>query len=175
MSHIEVIALRPFLWSDNGYTQINAVEKQEFDLPERLFDGLNAAGYVRRAVIGDGHFELNAGGNKTAAMVAPDAERSSAPTGEVTAEGAGEEPAEEASEGTATGAGGAVSTEAEPKAWPAEGLTAEEEAALSDGTWEDWKFFKSRSVANKIAGRKIETADEIEATLKAYAATKAKV
>jgi hypothetical protein len=59
MSTIEVIALKPFLYSENGYTEISISEKQVFDLPERFFQGLNDARFVRRATIGDGHISLN--------------------------------------------------------------------------------------------------------------------
>lgn len=58
MSHIEVIALRPFIYSVDGYTEISVKEKEVFNLPERMFDDLNGARYVRRATIGDGRISL---------------------------------------------------------------------------------------------------------------------
>lgn len=60
MSTVEVIALKPFIYSVDGYTEISVDEKQVFDLPEKYFDGLNGAGYVRRATIGDGRVSLKA-------------------------------------------------------------------------------------------------------------------
>lgn len=52
MSTINVIALKPFSYSVNGYTEIAVVEHQTFDLPEHLFAGLNDERYVRRTVAG---------------------------------------------------------------------------------------------------------------------------
>lgn len=60
MSTIEVIALKPFIYSTDGYTEIPVREHETFDLPEHLFDGLNGARYVRRATIGDGKVALKA-------------------------------------------------------------------------------------------------------------------
>lgn len=60
MSTIEVIALRPFIYSLDGYTEIPVNEHETFDLPEKFFQGLNDARYVRRAKIGDGKVSLKA-------------------------------------------------------------------------------------------------------------------
>lgn len=71
MSTIEVIALKPFLYSTDGYTEISVSEKQVFDLPERFFDSLNGAKFVRRAKIGDGHVTLNPSKEDIAEKVTP--------------------------------------------------------------------------------------------------------
>src|SRR5690606_8170477 len=58
MSKVEVVVLKPFQYSFDGYTTKTAVVHDTIEIPERLFDGLNAEKFVRRAQIGDGHFSL---------------------------------------------------------------------------------------------------------------------
>ena len=71
MSTIEVIALKPFIYSNDGYTEIPVAEKEVFELPERFFQGLNDARYVRRAKIGDGKITLKPTKEEVAKKTAP--------------------------------------------------------------------------------------------------------
>jgi hypothetical protein len=71
MSTVEVIALKPFVYSVDGYTEIPVTEKEVFNLPEKFFDGLNDARYVRRATIGDGRVSLTPSKEEIAEKVAP--------------------------------------------------------------------------------------------------------
>jgi hypothetical protein len=71
MSTVQVIALKPFVYSTDGYTEIPVAEKEAFDLPEKFFNGLNDARYVRRAVIGDGKVSLKPSNEEITEKVKP--------------------------------------------------------------------------------------------------------
>lgn len=197
MSTIEVIALRPFLWSENGYTEIAATEKQVFDLPERLFDGLNKAGYVRRSVIGDGHVSLRevvAASNllKTAGAAArlkigleiddsgalkPVAEDDGNALTDALTQGAtsaseanAPSDAIDDSEAPSAEAGAAAPSAAAPRPASATApLSDDEIAALKDGSWKDWRFFKQRSVAAKLSTKPMNSAEDVIPVLEAEA------
>lgn len=71
MSKIEVIALKQFVYSEDGYTEIAIEEKQVFQAPERFFNGWNDARYVRRATIGDGKVSLKPSAEEITKKVKP--------------------------------------------------------------------------------------------------------
>lgn len=200
MSTISVIALRSFPWSEDGYTEKHAAEKQVFDLPERLFDGLNKAGYVRRAVIGDGHVALRneavAAANllKTAEAAArlkigleiddsgalrPVVEGDGAAPADVPTKRA--TPASEADatssaiddsvEAPAAEAGAPAAQAAAPRpAGATAPLSDDEIAGLKDGSWKDWRFFTKRSVAAKLSTAPMNSAEDVIPVLEAKAA-----
>ena len=173
MSQIEVIALRSFPWSEDGYTELHAVEKSTFMLPENLFDGLNKAGYVRRATIGDGHIDLSPAAPEQSPAAAPAAEAEVVETVQVTPVAAVESatitsvdnaPAE------VVGAAGVVSAPAPQPPARTAGLTDEEKSALADGSWKDWRYFKQRSVAARLSDQPILNGDDAKTAIEAYLA-----
>lgn len=174
MSHIEVIALRPFHYSENGYTELQAVENSTFLLPDTLFDGLNKAGYVRRATIGDGHFELTPPSAQDSGTT-PASEAPVVEAVEVTPAAAVDVGAVNSADNTPPEVVGAVITTGviapapQPPARTAE-LTDGEKAGLADGSWKDWRFFKRRSVAAKVSSNPILTGEDAKAAIEAHIA-----
>lgn len=152
MSTVEVIALKPFCYSVDGYTSIPVQEHERFDLPERFFAGLNDARYVRRATIGDGKVSLKAEPRaakiETAKMVdaaikqvLEDAYKSST---EVK---------------TATIPETAYLPTAEPREKP--------EAVEIPDDWRSLKWFALRSLASKISDTPIKTSEDAVAAIEA--------
>lgn len=175
MSNIEVIALRSFLWSEDGYTEKQAAEKQVFDLPERLFDGLNKSGHVRRAVIGDGHVSLQTVDHKQYAKLSKAAAEIIGNQIRFNAFLSGaNEPATEIDD-TPEAPPAEVGTQETPPPAPRPAsatapLSDEEEAALKDGSWKSWRFFKQRSVAAKISTEPVSSSEDVIPVLEAKAA-----
>jgi len=72
MSAVEVYVLKPFTYSTDGYTEKPADLYETIpDFPEKFFDGLNKAGYLRRAKIGDGKVSLKPSAEEIAKKVEP--------------------------------------------------------------------------------------------------------
>lgn len=207
LSHIDVYVLKSFLWSEDGYTKKHAEAHTNISIPEKLFDGLNKEGYVRRAQIGDGHVTLTphaADGDqpelntpsvsdqgKALGLVAPIPLTGDAPRYTVSSSDApAAMPVEGAAAPVTTPAGGIAAPETisavgekpvgeatVPAPQPAEktaALTADEEAALTDGSWRNLRFFAMRSIAAKLSDKPINNGPEaiaaIEAELKRRAA-----
>lgn len=144
MSYIEVIVLKPFPYSEDGYTTKYALAHATIDLPERLFSGLNKEGYVRRAVIGDGHVSLR--GNSAFFEA--------------------EQFVDVLVDGTVVDASAKATPAPQPPVRTAD-LTEEEDAALADGSWRDKKFFWKRSVAAKLSTSPIVNGDDANAAIEA--------
>lgn len=151
MSEVSVYILKSFPFSRNGIKEEQAEVNATIDIPGRLFDGLNREGYVRRAVIGDGHITLST----VPAAPAP-AQPAVAPPAAVT-----------------TAAPSTVVVPAPQPPAATSDLTEEELAALADGSWKDWRFFKQRSVAAKISDQPIKDGADAKAAIEAYIAPKA--
>lgn len=161
---IQVIALRSFPWSEDGYTSKFAAEKEVFDLPDHMFDGLNKAGYVRRAVIGDGHFALR-NEAKGVPLYDPRADAPNPSEADVPAS-----PIDDSSEASAPEAGTEAPASAAPRPASATApISAEEAAALKDGSWKDWRFFKQRSVAAKLSDQPMKRTEDVVPVLEAEA------
>lgn len=169
MPTIEVIALRSFPWSEDGYTEKFAAEKSVFRLPERLFHGLNKAGYVRRASIGDGHIALNPDREQIAALSAADAP----PDDQIPIQAEADAPAAAIDGAAAAPAAEAGTTQTKVAAPSPASATAplseDETAALKDGSWKDWRFFKQRSVAAKLSTEPMRTTEDVVPVLEAMA------
>lgn len=145
MSTIEVIALKPFIYSTDGYTEIPIGEKEVFHLPANLFDGLNDARYVRRATIGDGRVSLKPGREEVDAKINPIAD-------------------------TAMKLKDALETVAKTGKLPAE--TKGEK--IVDGSsvdipddWKSLKWFALRSLASKVSSEPVKTHEDAVAAIEA--------
>jgi len=72
MSTVEVYILKPFKYSNDGYTEKSAdLYDTITDFPDKFFEGLNKAGYLRRATIGDGKVSLKPSAEDIAKKVEP--------------------------------------------------------------------------------------------------------
>lgn len=173
---VSVYVLKEFAFSRDGIRVEPAPEHSTIDLPAHLFDGLNRAGYVRREVIGDGHIDL-------------------APSAPVVAKAPPEEvtfiPAEKVDVSIeanvaivspptlsdmiqkATGGIARLMGVSNPAPSPASAtapLDPEETAALLDGSWESWRFFKKKSVAAKISDKPVKEGADVNAAILGYIA-----
>lgn len=152
MSDITVYTLKPFPWSRNGVDEEFAGPGETFDLPERLFDGLNKEGYVRRAVIGDGHFSLRQD------VVEADRKDAVAKTEALVSE--------------LDKIGIIEKTPAPQPPVKTADLSATEQSAIDDGTWKALKYFSKRSIAAKLSDKPIQNAADADAAIEAYIASK---
>lgn len=185
MSEISVYVLKPFPFSRNGIKEEQAEAGSTIPLPNHLFSALNREGYIRRADIGDGHFSLRPSGEDENAEVKAGfteiVEVSVAPVTEV-----GAAPASivvpAASNRVAdtirhvVNAAKTITGVTKPAPQPASAtadLTADESAALADGTWKEWRFFKQRSVAAKLSDKPIKDGADANTAIEAYIASKA--
>lgn len=161
MPDISAYVLKPFPYSRNGIRVDYAEASTTIDLPGRLFDGLNVEGYVRRAVIGDGHFALT-----SSVAASEDASESSLVTHDL----GFTIPLSETVH-VNNGPARVVAPAPQPPAATAD-LTEEELAALADGSWKEWRFFKQRSVAAKISDQPVKDGAMAKAVIEAYIASK---
>lgn len=166
MSDISVYVLKPFPFSRNGIKEEQAEASATIDLPGRLFDGLNKEGYVRRAVIGDGHITLQP-------AQTPNEQRADAGLAPITASPAPAEPVVPSHDAVVAPAPSTVVVPAPQPPAATSDLTKEELAALADGTWKDWRFFKQRSVAAKLVATPVKDGADAKAAIEAYIASKA--
>lgn len=165
MDDISVYVLRYFPFSRDGIKEEQAEASTTIDIPERLFKGLNREGYVRRAVIGDGHITLHP-------AQTPNEQRADAGLAPIPAAPAPAEPVVVAPAAVTAPPASTVTVPApQPPAATAD-LTEEELAALADGSWKEWRFFKQRSVAAKISTAAIKDGADAKAAIEAYIAPK---
>ena len=184
MDDITVYVLKPFPFSRNGIKEETAEESTTINLPARLFEGLNREGYVRRAEIGDGHITLREDSVSvvdaaTSPAIVEVTAASSAPTQVVVAI---EGPADRVPVSMVTdtirsvvNAAKSLAGVTKPAPSPASAtaeLTADELAALKDGSWKDWRFFKQRSVAAKVSTAPIKEGAEAKAAIEAFIASR---
>lgn len=145
MSTIEVIALRPFVYSLDGYTEIPVNEHETFDLPEKFFQGLNDARYVRRAKIGDGKVSLKPSSEEIAKRVEPIVE-------------------------TAVKLQEALTTIAETGEMPVktegEKIVDGSDVEIPDD-WKALKWFALRSLASKVSNGPVKTMEDAVAAIEA--------
>lgn len=151
MDFILAYALRSFPYSEDGVTEKNAVMNTDFNCPAVLFPGLNTAGYVRRSVIGDGHFSLNP-------IEAAEKEAAEKAAAEVAAaeKAATEKAVAEKAEADAKAAAEAAATKAADEKAAAEKVAAEEKAAEEAAAAEAEKAAAEKLAADAAAAEAAE-------------------
>lgn len=151
MSTVEVIALKPFCYSVDGYTSIPVQEHERFDLPERFFAGLNDARYVRRATIGDGKVSLKAEPPKVSEKKVSAIVETAIKLRDTLVE-----------------ISGAAKNEIPETAYLRTAETRAEQAAVEiPDDWRSLKWFALRSLASKISDTPIKTSEDAVAAIEA--------
>lgn len=184
MTDISVYVLKPFPFSRNGIKEEQAELNATINIPDRLFDALNREGYVRRSDIGDGHVSLRVDAPPvadaaTAPAVVEAAEANGGPAQVIVAI---EGPAERVQANLMTDTirnvvnaaksfAGVTKPAPSPASATAE-LAEDELAALTDGSWKEWRFFKQRSVAAKLSDKPIKEGADAKAAIEAFIASK---
>lgn len=162
MSEIEVYALKPFIYSTDGYTEIPVKEHETFMLPEKFFQGLNDARYVRRATIGDGKVSLKPEPKisderlEELAQMTPYAQAKRF-------EKAYKETADDQKASIIVNMGNIPDTAYLPTAEPRE----KQEAVEIPDDWKSLKWFALRSLASKISDEPIKTMEQAVAAIEA--------
>lgn len=152
MSTIEVIALKPFVYSEDGYTEISIDEKQVFQAPERFFNGWNDARMVRRTILDSGWISMTPQAEKPIEPIV----RTMAADETVTSI-IGDDNKDNESDTAVTDAGKK----------PVEAVDVE-----IPNDWKSLKWFALRSLASKVSDTPIKTAEDATAAIEAYLASR---